>query len=456
MLMLTVVILAAGKGTRMKSDKTKVLFEAAGVPMIDYVIKAAESLSPDRTIIVVGNGADAVREHLKGRNPIFCLQKEQLGTGDAVKSALDEIPARESGKVLILCGDMPLIKGDTLQKFIEKSVKDINFISVKTADPKGYGRVVRGTDGQAMKIVEEKDANPNEKKIGEINTGVYLCDHQTLREAVLSLKTENAQKEYYLTDIVKNGAFAYLSEDAKEFAGVNDRAQLASVSEVLRLRRAEEFMKNGVTIIEPKTFYVSPDAKIGKDTVIYPNVYIEKNTDIGSNCVIYPGCRITGSVIENNCDVLDNSLIEDSRIGAGSHIGPMAHIRPGSMLAGDNKVGNFVELKKTRMGKGSKASHLTYLGDAELGKDVNVGCGTITCNYDGFNKFNTVIGDDVFIGSDVQLVAPVNIGSGALIAAGTTVTKDVPEDALAISRTAQANLEKRGKLLMEANKAKKR
>lgn len=454
--MLTVVILAAGKGTRMKSDKPKVLLEAAGIPMIDYTIQAAENLSPDKIIIVVGNGAQSVREHLKDKKVSFCLQKEQLGTGDAIKAALNEIPTDACGKILILCGDMPLIKVETLKIFIEKSEKKINFISVKTSDPKGYGRVVRGTDGQAMKIVEEKDANPSEIKINEINTGVYLCDLVALREGVALLQAENAQKEYYLTDIIKTGTFAYLAQDQQEFAGVNDRAQLAAVSEVLRLRRAEEFMKNGVTIIDPKTFYANSGVTIGKDTVIYPNVYLEKDTAIGSCCTIYPGCRITGSVLEDNCDVLDNSLIEDSRIGEGSHIGPMAHLRPGTILAGDNKVGNFVELKKMKMGKGSKASHLTYLGDAELGKDVNVGCGTITCNYDGFNKFKTVIGDNVFIGSDVQLVAPVNIGRGALVAAGTTVTKDVPDNALAISRTVQANIEDRGRMIMEINKAKKR
>lgn len=454
--MLTVIILAAGKGTRMKSDRAKVLFEAAGKPMIDYAVDAAKSLNPNKILMVVGSGAESVKAHLKNEDIEFCLQKEQLGTGDAVRSALSSPHMLKEGKALILCGDMPLIKSETLKTFIEKSEKLINFISVKTTDPKGYGRVIRASGGTVMKIVEEKDANENEKKINEINTGIYFCEVAELNKRLENISNNNAQKEYYLTDIVALGGFAYLSADYKDFMGVNDRLQLSEVSQILWHNRAEKFMKNGVSIIDPETFYADEDVEIGRDTVVYPNVFLENGSKIGENCKLYQGSRIISSVIGDGCEILDNSLVEDSRVGAGSRIGPMAHLRPGSVLEGDNKVGNFVELKKTVMGKGSKASHLTYLGDAELGKDVNIGCGTITCNYDGFNKFKTIIGDSVFVGSDVQFVAPVTVGSGALIGAGTTVTKDVPSDALAIARTRQENLEGRGKILMESNRVKKR
>lgn len=453
--MFYVIILAAGKGTRMKSEKPKVLFEAAGKSMIDYVFSAAKELSPDKVIVVTGNGAAAVEEELKDSGADFRLQKEQQGTADAVKAGMAGFAPKAAGKVLILCGDMPLIKSETLKTFMEKSVKDINFISVKTSEPHGYGRVVRSADGSVIKIVEEKDADEYEKRINEVNTGVYFCDIKALRKKLSKVKDGNAQKEYYLTDIVSGGAYAYVAEDPVEFMGVNDRAQLAKVSEKLYMNRAAFFMENGVSIIDPKTFYADEDVEIARDTTIYPNVFIGKGSKIGRNCSVFPGCRIIGAVIEDGCDILDNTLIEGSFIGKASRLGPMAHIRPGSHLAGDNKVGNFVELKKTSMDQGSKASHLTYLGDAELGKDVNIGCGTITCNYDGFNKYKTQIGDGVFVGSDVQLVAPVKVGKGALIAAGTTVTKDVPAQALAISRTPQANAEGRGKMIMDVNRAKK-
>lgn len=454
--MLTVIILAAGKGTRMKSDKPKVLFEAAGKPMIEYAVEAAKSLNPNKILMVVGNGAEAVKEHFKNEDIEFCLQSQQLGTGDAVRVALGSPHMLKEGKALILCGDMPLLKSETLKIFIEKSEKSINFISAKAPVPKGYGRVIRASGGAVMKIVEEKDANENEKKINEINTGVYLCEVGELSKRLENISNNNAQEEYYLTDIVASGSFAYLSEDYKDFMGVNDRLQLAEVSQILWQKRAEKFMKDGVSIIDPKTFYADEDVEIESDCLIYPNVFLEKGSKIGKNCTIYQGSRIIGSIIWNDCEIMDNSLVEDSHVGSGSRIGPMAHLRPGSVLEGDNKVGNFVELKKTKMGKGSKASHLTYLGDAELGKDVNIGCGTITCNYDGFNKFKTIIGDGVFVGSDVQFVAPIEVGSGALVAAGTTVTKNIPGDALAIARCQQENLEGRGKILMERNRDKKK
>ena len=454
--MLSIIILAAGKGTRMKSELPKVLFEVAGKPMISYVLELAETLNPERTILVIGSGAETVRKRLEGEKITFCLQKEQKGTADAVIEAMKLIPKDEPGKVLILCGDMPLMKNETLKTFMDKSDKPINFISVNAPDPKGYGRVVKAAGGEVIKIVEEKDANPYEQKITEINAGVYYCDVHELRKRLSKVTNNNAQNEFYLTDIVKGGANAYQHDDYKEFTGVNDRLQLAEAASILWQQRAAEIMKAGVTIMDAKTFYCDGDVKIGQDTVIYPNVVIEKGSAIGKNCQIYPGCRIEASFIEEGCRILDGTLIENSFIGAASVIGPMAHLRPGSKLEGDNRVGNFVELKKTGLGKGSKASHLSYLGDAKIGANVNIGCGTITCNYDGFNKYETVIGDEVFVGSDVQFVAPVEIEQGALIASGTTVTRNVPKNALAIARVQQDNQAEKGKIIMERNRAKKR
>ena len=451
--MLTVIILAAGKGTRMKSETPKVLFSAAGKPMINYSIDLSRKLNPNKIVVVTGAGAEKVKEHLQNSSVEFAIQKEQNGTADAVMAALDFIP--DTGKTLILCGDMPLMKYETLNKFINTAKHDITFISVKMKNPKGYGRVVRSSNSSVLKIVEEKDANENEKRIDEVNTGVYLCSSVELKKRLKNIDNNNAQNEYYLTDIVQGGAEAFLADNEMEFLGVNDRVQLSFASKILMHERAESYMKDGVSIIDPASVYIDADVIISKDTIIYPNVFIENGTRIEKNVIIRSGCRLNKAVIEENVEIKDNTLIEDSFVGAGSSVGPMAHLRPGSHLAGENKVGNFVELKKTVMGKASKTSHLTYLGDAELGESVNIGCGTITCNYDGFNKYKTVIGNNVFVGSDTQFVAPVTVGDNVLIAAGSTITKNINTNDLAIASTIQKVLEMTGKGIMEINKAKK-
>jgi len=433
------LILAAGKGTRMKSDMPKVLFEAGGSPMVDYVVDAAKAVGATDINVVIGNGAELVREHL-GVDVKYSLQSTQRGTGDAVMAASEDIE-KFDGKVLILCGDMPLIKSETLVKFIEESAdKDVSFISVKVKKPTGYGRVVRGIDDSVLKIVEEKDASDEDKRINEINTGIYLCDSKVLLERLKKIDNNNAQGEYYLTDIVAEGASAFLAKDEDEFIGVNNRSHLAQASKMLWAERAEMHMANGVSVLDPATLYCDKDVTIEADATIYPNVFLQSGTVICKGAVVYPGCRIKNSEIAEDCEIKDNCLITDSYVGAKSAVGPMAQLRPGSKLLGENKIGNFVETKKAEMGFGSKASHLTYLGDAEIGKDVNIGCGTITCNYDGINKYKTIIGDGVFVGSDVQLVAPVTVGEGALLAAGSTITKDVPADALGITRASQKNL----------------
>jgi bifunctional UDP-N-acetylglucosamine pyrophosphorylase/glucosamine-1-phosphate N-acetyltransferase len=435
------LILAAGKGTRMKSKLPKVLFEVAGKSMINYVINSAKPLNPEDNIVVIGNAAEKVKEHLRDEQVSFALQENQRGTADAVLAA-EEFLKNYDGKILILCGDMPLMKTDTLEKFIKASEKyDVAFISVDMPDPKGYGRVVRSVNNEVIKIVEEKDADDMEKRITEVNTGVYLASAKELLIRLKKIDNNNAQGEFYLTDIVNDGAFAYKADNFEEFIGINDRKTMSIVSKIIWRQRAEKLMSEGVSILDLDTCYLDENIKIGKDTVVYPNVFLQGDTEIGENCVIYPGVRIKDSIVESNCEIKDNTLITESFIGSETTVGPMAQLRPGTKLLGNNKIGNFVETKKAVIGKGSKASHLTYLGDAELGEEVNIGCGTITCNYDGINKHKTIIGNRVFVGSDVQLVAPVKVEDDALIAAGSTITKDVPPNSLGITRSTQKNIE---------------
>ncbi len=444
------LILAAGKGTRMKSNLVKVMHPLGGLPMISWPVKAARSAGAAKSVLVVGFQGDKVRDYFAGAPDIaFAEQTEQLGTGHAVACALPLLRGC-GGSVLILCGDVPLIQASTLEAmllFHKEEQATLTVLTVHQETPHGYGRIVKDDQGNVARIVEEKDATAEEREITEINTGIYCADAEFLAGAVGQLQNNNAQGEYYLTDVVKWGAerggrcLSFAASDTTEVMGVNDRVQLAVAAAVLRRRINEKLMLSGVTIIDPATTYIDEGVEVGTDSVIYPHVQIAGKTAVGSGCVIEPGAVIRGCKIGNGVTVKAGSVMTDSILRDGVNVGPMAHLRPGSELGEHVKVGNFVETKKVVMGAGSKASHLTYLGDASVGSNVNIGCGTITCNYDGVNKHRTVIEDDVFVGSDVQFVAPVTIGRNSLIAAGTTVTRDVPPDSLAIARTPQVNKE---------------
>ncbi|HET6421276.1 MAG TPA: bifunctional UDP-N-acetylglucosamine diphosphorylase/glucosamine-1-phosphate N-acetyltransferase GlmU [Geobacteraceae bacterium] len=444
------VILAAGKGTRMKSDLVKVMHELGGCPMIDYPVSAARDAGASRIVIVAGHQSEKVRKYFSDSEDIsFAIQEEQLGTGHAVACAGSALTGFRGG-ILILCGDVPLLRAETLRDMMdchEKSGAAITVLTARFDNPYGYGRVVKGEDGSVLRIVEEKDAEEAERKIDEINSGIYCVESKFLFDAIARLGNDNAQGEYYLTDIVRKAAEAGLKcltfpvGDAMEVMGVNDRVQLAAAGAVVRSRINQALMYSGVTIIDPLNTYIDRGVRIGADTVVFPNVHITGLSQIGTNCVIEPSAVIRGCKLGNRVTVKAGSVMTDSVLHDEVSVGPMAHLRPGTELMRHVKIGNFVETKKVVMGEDSKASHLTYLGDAAIGRGVNIGCGTITCNYDGVKKHRTVIEDEVFVGSDVQLVAPVTVGRNSLIAAGTTVTRDVPPDSLAIARTPQVNKE---------------
>lgn len=444
------IILAAGKGTRMKSGLIKVLHQTAGRPMIFWPVEAARAVGAGHIALVVGHQANAVRNQFRGAaDIIYAMQEEQLGTGHAVACAREELSGFR-GDILILCGDTPLLTAATLQKLVKAHQSENAVATVLTArvkNPYGYGRVIRGQNLEVLRIVEQKDATPEELNINEINSGIYCMQSDFLFANIGSLATNNSQNEYYLTDLIALAAekglacHAVQTQDPDEIMGVNDRVQLAEASRVLRKRINHELMMSGVSIIDPEHTYIDYGTVIGPDTVIHPNCSLRGSSIIGSGCEIENGSSITACRIGNNCHIKAGSILEEAVLHDDVAVGPMAHLRPGTELMDSVKIGNFVETKKAVIGKGSKASHLTYLGDAEIGSDVNIGCGTITCNYDGVSKHRTIIGDRVFIGSDVQLVAPVTVGENSLVAAGTTVTADVPPDSLAIARVPQVNKE---------------
>ena len=448
--MISAIVLAAGMGTRMKSGLVKVMHPLAGAPMIDWPVAAALEAGVGGCVLVVGHQEEKVRGHFAGREEIsFALQKEQLGTGHAVACAAPFLPGA-TRTVLILCGDTPLLTAGTLRAMLEAHEASGAALTVMTAtisEPFGYGRIIKGADGSVLGITEEKDASCEERRILEVNAGVYCADRAFLEAALEGLGNDNAQGEYYLTDVVRQAAPRGLAcrsfpvADPEEIIGVNDRVQLAETARVLRGRINRELMLSGVTMTDPQAVYIDRGVRIGRDSVIQPGATIQGASVIGERCEIGQGALIQSCSIADDVVVKAGSVLEQAIVHQEVAIGPMAHLRPGSELSAHVKIGNFVETKKVFMGEGSKASHLTYLGDATIGKNVNIGCGTITCNYDGVRKHQTVIEDEVFVGSDVQLVAPVRVGRNSLIAAGTTVTKDIPADSLALSRVPQVNKE---------------
>jgi bifunctional UDP-N-acetylglucosamine pyrophosphorylase / glucosamine-1-phosphate N-acetyltransferase len=440
----TVIILAAGLGTRMKSGLAKALHTVAELPLVTHVLNAASGLDPEKIILVLGHQAEKVKSVVGDVRVEIVLQAEQLGTGHAVQQASGAI-SEQAGAVMILCADTPLLTSATLKSVFElheKTRAAITLVTAQVEQPFGYGRVVRGKAG-VLRVVEEKDASAVQKRLKEVNAGIYCFETKFLLSSLALLGKDNAQGEYYLPDAIalarkkKRTVSALPCGDSDEVMGVNTRYDLSRAEVVMRRRINRRWMTEGVTMIDPDSTFVGPAVMMGRDVTLYPNVRIEGTTKIGDGCVIYPGSRIRNTVIADAVTVKDNSVIEESDISAGALIGPFARLRPGSIIGEGARIGNFVEVKKSTVGNGSKANHLSYIGDAIVGKNVNIGAGVITCNYDGYDKYPTVIEDGVFVGSDVHLVAPVTIGHDALIAAGTTITRDVPADALAISRVPQ-------------------
>jgi bifunctional UDP-N-acetylglucosamine pyrophosphorylase/glucosamine-1-phosphate N-acetyltransferase len=443
-----VVILAAGLGTRMRSSLPKALHPLAGKPLIRHVLDAVMPIGPARTIVVLGHQADRVRGAMDGYPVETVHQAEQLGTGHAVRQAMDAL-AGSSGPVMVLCADTPLLTPETLKNLLDVHGRSKAAVTVMTAiadDPTGYGRVVRGKSG-VLRVVEEKDASEAQKQIREVNAGIYCFDRKFLQTALHGIGNRNAQGEYYLPDTISLArrkrltVGAVLCRDFDEIMGINSRFDLSQAEMILQARTNLRWMLEGVTLHDPATVFIGADVVIGRDTLVYSNVRLEGKTTVGEGCVLYPGSRIADSILGSGVTIKDSCVIEESRIADRASVGPFAHLRPGTVLGAGSRIGNFVEVKKSVIGEGSKASHLSYLGDAVIGADVNIGAGVITCNYDGFKKHQTIIEDGVFVGSDAQLVAPVRIGRDALVAAGATITRDVPVEALALSRVPQENRE---------------
>ena len=434
--------MAAGLGTRMKSNRAKVLHELGGSPLIAHVVRAAQTLNPLAILVVVGHQAEEVeRAALAEAGDLVrpVLQAQQRGTGDAVESARSELENSDS-LVLILSGDVPMIKSETLRKLIEhhnNAGAACTILSVRLENPTGYGRIVRNQNDSFQKIVEHRDATEEQRLVKEINSGIYCFDAKELYRALRKVEPANDQGEYYLTDVAEiilagGGTVSiYLHGDGREVAGINTRAELAEFENLIRRSAIRKLMiEDGVTFIDPSHAYISAEAQIGRDTIIYPNVTIEGKTVIGEGCVILSGARLTNSRLGDNVVVKDHSIVVDSLLESNSAVGPFAHLRMNAVLEEKATVGNFVEVKKSRLKRGTKAMHLTYLGDATIGERTNIGAGTVTCNYDGKHKHETIIEDDVKVGSDTMLVAPVRVGARSMTAAGSVVTKDVPSDSL--------------------------
>ena len=441
------VILAAGQGTRMKSKLYKVLHPVVGRPMVKHVINQLKSIHLNKLVTVVGHGAEDVMKQI-GDESTFAIQDEQLGTGHAVLQA-EELLKDKEGTTIVVCGDTPLITDKTYEALFEHHERvgsKATILTAKAPNPTGYGRVIRNEHNEVERIVEHKDANDQELLVDEINTGTYCFDNQALFAALKDVSNDNAQREYYLPDVIEilrkksNKVSAYQTEDFEETLGINDRVALSEAEQIMKKRINEHHMRNGATIIDPNNTYIGLDVTVGIDTIIYPGAIIHGETTIGAETVIGPHTEIDSCDIGSHV-VIQQSVVKGSVINDHAEIGPYAYIRPGSNIGKDVKVGQFVELKKAHIGNNSKVPHLSYIGDAHIGENVNVGCGTITVNYDGKEKHITTIEDDAFIGCNSNLVAPVTVGSGSYIAAGSTITKDVPKESLGIARSRQSNKE---------------
>jgi bifunctional UDP-N-acetylglucosamine pyrophosphorylase/glucosamine-1-phosphate N-acetyltransferase len=442
---LCTVILAAGQGTRMRSKLPKVVHPLAGLPMIAYVVEACRAVPAKRTVVIVGYQAERVRAALDGEPVEFVVQEEQRGTGHALRQAEAAFSGFE-GDLLVLPGDAPLLTASTLDALVHahrKATAQATVLTAEVPNPDGYGRVVRDDRGVLLRIVEEPEATKDERRIREINASVYCFAAPPLFDAIRAIAPSPVKGEFYLPDVIallrQRGGLvqAYLATDPDEARGVNSRGDLAEVHRLLWRKTADRLMADGVTLLDPGSAYVGPLVSVGADSILYPNVTLEGRTTVGEGATIHSGCRIRDTRVGDGTVILEGCVIQESDIGERCQVGPYAHLRPQATLRSKVKVGNFVEVKKSVIGEGSKVPHLTYIGDTSMGERVNVGAGTITCNYDGFAKHRTVIEDDVFVGSNTSLVAPVSIGRGAIIAAGSTITEDVPSDALAFGRAQQ-------------------
>lgn len=439
------LILAAGQGKRIKSDIPKVLHKVCGKEMVNHVIDNIRKAGINDINVIIGKGAELVKEGTKDRNVTYSVQKEQLGTGDAVKAAKEFLKGKD-GVVAVFTGDSPLTKVDTIEKLFNEHEQKKNSATLMSAyvdDPTGYGRIVRSGD-EVIKIVEHKDCTEEELKINEMNAGMYCFNINELLLALDELSNNNAQGEYYLTDVIgilksKNKRVGSLVTDYEDTIGVNSRAQLAEAEYILRKRINNKHLDNGVTIIDPQNTYIGIDVEIGKDTIVYPGNILEGSTKIGSNCILYQNSRIKDSIIEDGTDV-QSSVILDSKIGKNTTVGPFAYIRPETTIGNNARIGDFVEIKKSTIGNGTKVSHLTYIGDATVGEECNFGCGTVVVNYDGKVKNKTIIGNHSFIGCNTNLVSPVEVKDNTYIAAGSTITQEVPEGNLSIARAKQRNI----------------